>query len=253
MTATMKQPGFDSRLLNLAYPLEGKSFGNLRRGYMQWEKAPVGGLNKKDARVNFLYNPATVTADFAMNYAYSGALQFPVPGDQSILRVPLSQTATFSLLYDRTYELWGSYKSDGHPRRKGAANDPATVGCMADIYQMQQFTGMTINYSTNGTLSTSLSNTSFNGHQGILQLIPSFVHFGTGNVLGFYGYISEWSYQVTHFTQKMVPMRCVIDISWTMLPYTPTTTGTPNTGPGLPGNGPRGPIGGPLPKASNGR
>jgi hypothetical protein len=72
-----------------------------------------------------------------------------------------------------------------------------------------------------------VSANSFTGHQGILQLIPSFVYFGQGNVLGYYGYISEWSYEITHFTQKMIPMRCIIDVSWTMLPYTPSTSGNP--------------------------
>ncbi len=226
---TMRQPPFDPRITSLAYPMEGMSFGNLRRGYMIWEKAPAGGLNTKDAQMNFLYNPATVLADFAMNYNYGPTLQFPVPGDQSILRVPLSQTATFSLLFDRTYELWGSYDAHGHPRSyHDPANDPARVGCMADIFQMQQFTGMTIGYSPDGKVHTGLKNGSFNGHQGILQLIPSFVFFGTGQVLGYYGYISEWSYEITHFTQKMVPMRCVIDVAWTMLPYVQVPSGTPS-------------------------
>jgi hypothetical protein len=151
MATTMKQPPFDSRITTLKFPLNGgRNFGPLHRGYMVWDKSPLGGLNVKDAKVNFLFNPSSVTADFSMNYNYGATLQFPVPGDQSILRVPLSQTASFSLLFDRTYELWGAYNPDGKPKKKGASNDPSTVGCMADVYQMQQFTGMTINYNTSG-------------------------------------------------------------------------------------------------------
>lgn len=224
--ATLKQPTFAPQLQTLAFPLSaGSNFGPLQRGFMKWDdgKQPAG-LITNDAIVHFLFNPASVTADYAMTYNYGATLQFPAPGDQSILRVPLSQTVEFSLLFDRTYELIGAYTAGGVTKtRNGASNDPTVVGVMADIYQLQQFTGMTINYTSNGK-TTSTAGTKITG-QGILQLIPSFVYFGGGNnVLTFYGYISEWTVEYTHFTQKMVPMRAAVDVTFTMLPHTPTPT-----------------------------
>lgn len=228
---TLKQPTFAPQLQTLAFPMTGGGFGPLQRGFMRWDdgKQPKG-LITNDATVHFLFNPASVTADYAMSFNYGATLQFPVPGDQSILRVPLSQTVQWSLLFDRTYELIGAYTPGGVSKtRNGASNDPAVVGVMADIYQLQQFTGMTVTYTTSGKATSTVGTDKkqqFTGHQGILQLIPSFVYFGGGNhVLYYYGYISEWSVEYTHFTQKMVPQRAAVDITMTMLPHdnlTPT-------------------------------
>ncbi len=45
--------------------------------------------------------------------------------------------------------------------------------------------------------------------------------------LYYYGFISDWSVQVTQWTQFMIPMRCVINIDFTLLPTTATASGTP--------------------------
>lgn len=43
--------------------------------------------------------------------------------------------------------------------------------------------------------------------------------FGAVNTqLAFYGFISEWSVEYTHWTTNMVPIRCVISVNFTMLP-----------------------------------
>jgi hypothetical protein len=78
---------------------------------------------------------------------------------------------------------------------------------------------MKIGYSSVSTPKpgTANSQTLFQ-HQGIIQLIPAYVFFGDSKNLQYYGYISEWDVTITHWTQFMVPMRCVINISWTMLP-----------------------------------
>lgn len=235
------QPDFDSRIKTLQFPLEGRSFGKLKRGTMVWESSNpnLGGK----ARVNFLYNPATVEASYSINQNVGATLQFPVPGDTSDLRVPLSQTVSWSLLYDRTYELWGAYTPNGTAKKGKSTSDPSVVGVMADIFAMQQFTGMTMGYTTSGKVTNTISATSFAGHQGIMQLIPAYVYFGDGAVLAYFGYVSSWDVTVTHFTQKMIPMRCVIDITFTMLPPKEQTA-DPGKGfgktplPGRPGGGP---------------
>src|SRR6185437_2595775 len=91
------QPDFDDRIKTLQFPLEGREFGKLKRGTMVWESSNpnLGGK----ARVNFLYNPATVQTSYSINQNFGATLQFPVPGDTSDLRVPLSQTVSWSLLY----------------------------------------------------------------------------------------------------------------------------------------------------------
>jgi hypothetical protein len=238
------QPPFDSRISTLAYPLEnaGNGQGSLTRGYMVWEQT-IPGFSTL-ARVDFLYNPSTVEAEFYMG-TYGANIQFPNAGDTADLRIMLNETASWSLLYDRTYELWGQYEPSGNPKQSSGAdnNNPAVVGVLADIYQMQQFTGMTTSYTTNGKITHKLKTNSLQGRQGILQLIPSYVYFGASKQsLGYYGYITEWDYQITHWTQYMVPMRAVVDITWNMLPYvenTSTVTGQPGNPPNdhkAPGN-----------------
>lgn len=231
----IKQPKFDHRIKTLAFPLEDKNLGTLTRGYMTWDK-PQPGFSD-NARVDFLYNPSSVTATFNMSTA-GPTIQFPNAGDTADPRVQLNQTASWSLLFDRTYELWGQYKPDGTPIQSPGPNNnnPAVYGVLADLYQLQQFTGMTMAYSPDGQLGHKLSTTSLIGRQGILQLIPSYVYFGGKKNLAYYGYVTEWDYTITHWTQYMIPMRCLVDISWTMLPpigNQTTVTGGPGFPPGL--------------------
>lgn len=240
------QPKFDSRIYSLAFPNQDTTPGHskqLRRGYMIWDKA-ITGYNSR-AVVHFLYNPSTVQATYSMSDPNAAAsLMFPNAHDNLDLRIPLNQTATWSLLFDRTYELWGAYNSSGNPNQGLGVhqNNPSVLGVLSDIYQMQQFTGMDVQFQqTNGAGIQGAPTGSFTRHQGILQLIPSFAYFGGKQALSFYGYISEWDFQVTHWTQFMVPMRCVINVSFTMLPparnvgTNPSPSQTNWTGPG-PGN-----------------
>lgn len=219
-TLPIIQPPFDSRIMNLKYPLEGTRNGTLRRGFMIWHR-PINGYSGR-AVVKFLYNPSTVSATFSVtDPSVGGILLFPNSNDNTDLRVPLSQTVSWSILYDRTYEIWGQYDSDGKPRQSAGPdfNNPAVVGVLADIFQMEQFTGMNVGYTSGFTAShPKVNDKTMAGRQGVIQLVPSYVHFGDQQNMNFYGYISEWDFTVTHWTQQMVPIRCIIDISWTMLP-----------------------------------
>lgn len=236
---SVKQPKFAHQIQNkLAFPLQSQK-STLQRGYMIWDAAIQGYGNK--ARVDFLFNPTTVEADYPISDSSVGAsLMFPNAGDNQDLAVPLYQTVEWSLLFDRTYELWGQYDDQNNPADTDAGsndNNPAIVGVLADIYQMRQFTGMNVGYtsSTPGS-STAPSANPFYGYQGIVQIIPSWVFFGNANNLAFYGYVSEWDMTITHWTQAMVPMRCVIDISWTLLPPAGKGSQTITGGPGSPGS-----------------
>lgn len=228
----VEQPKFDPRISRLIYPMMGNRAprdGTLKRGFMVWDKPLVGYSNL--ATVHFLYNPSTVEATYPIADASVGAiLQFPNPNDKADLRVPLQQTVTWSLLFDRTYELWGSTNRTKHPGKNG--NDPSAVGVLADVFQMQQFTGMLVNYSPGNNPVVVPTNTggsvaNFAGHQGIIQIVPCWVYFGVKEALSFYGYIQEWDLQITHWSQDMVPMRCVININFNMLP--PVSNSKPGT------------------------
>lgn len=218
----IQHPPFDNRIYSLPSPVSGPH-GTLSRGLMFWESAIPGYTFP--ATMRFLYNPSTVTADYYMapDASVSASLLFPTAFNSTQLRVPLNQSVTWSLLFDRTYELWGSYNDNGTPKYKNFpdGNNPQVVGVLADIIQMQQFTGMLVSYAGTAVGPGQSPATNINGYQGILQLIPSYVFFGKfleGPSLSYFGYVSEWDVTITHWTQFMVPMRCVINITFTMMP-----------------------------------
>jgi len=241
------QPNFDSRIKTITQPLGASEYGVLKRGFMEWDTG-VNPPYPKNARaiVNFLYNPSTTSLTYTQSAgSVPSVLAFANSKDQSQSIVPLSQSLNFTLLYDRTYELWGSYQTNGQFAGATSAintniNNPAMAGVGVDMLAMQQFTGQFVNEPSgagNGTIGQTTkvpagnkSDQSNFALQGPIILIPSWVYFGPpvpGNF--FYGYITDYEVQVTHWTQYMIPMRCVINIDFAMLPP-PVTDQT--SGPG---------------------
>lgn len=228
--ALITQPKFDPRILHRAFPGGGGGFGGqyLQTGYMIWDKPlpGYGGL----AVIRYLYNPSTVAADYAMSDAsVQASLNYANPGDDAMLAIPISQTATWTLMFDRTFEVWQSYNSDGLPSGSQSGIDAGTIGVEADIMAFKQFTGMFAKFGRTQTAQ----NQNLSSDAGIMMQWPGWAFFGNNNVkqgLMFYGYISEWSVQYTHWTQYNVPMRAVVSVNWTML----TMPGhQPPTAPGL--------------------
>lgn len=263
----MTQPPFDPRIRSLSNPLMASGAGNggslkndgmsLQRGFMVWDTkggnlgytgGPFGDGRDK---LNFLYNPSTVSSDYNVgNASLQAAMLYPVPGNSGTLLAPLQQSVSWELYYDRTYEL--NYGTGTNGKGTGKPNDPAVIGVQADVLQVMQFTGLLANLSQSNTASwltggvagqTSATgshigaNTSFSvNNGGIMVMMPCFVYFGNAantidnpgnpNVnagainyqLSYYGYISEFSVNYTHWTSNMVPIRCTIDINFTMLP-----------------------------------
>lgn len=249
------QPPFSKQLTTLAYPLTGGSSQTLQTGYMIWDK-PLPGYSQR-AVVRYLYNPSTASADYSIADASAQAsLNFPNPGDTANLAIPLSQTAQWSLMFDRTFEVWGAYQANGQPNGTGidgnSSTGPGTIGVQADVLAFMQLTGMLTNFSA-GTANISGPITQ---NSGIMQLVPSWAVFASNavtNGLTFYGYVNEWSVQYTHWTQFNVPMRCVISVNFTMLPSPSTappaqpgvtTLPNGNPGPGATGTGVTTGIGG---------
>lgn len=216
------QPPFDARLYNsLAFPLTGRAGGStvLQRGSMIWDQ-PLPGYGQR-ATINYLFNPSTVSSDFAMSNASAQAANlYPNPGDSAYLAIPISQTAQWSLLFDRTFEVQAGYTNAGTPAFAGTSStDPSVIGVQADVMAFMQFTGMFFN---NGQLPSQVATANANlaANSGIMMQVPSWAYFGNqvvANGLMFYGFVSEFSVQYTHWTQFNVPMRCVISVNWTML------------------------------------
>jgi hypothetical protein len=241
----LTQPKFDSRINALAFPMQGPQDTpvGITRGYMR-QYQPLPGYGAKSV-IHYQYNPSTVSSDYNLADASAQAsLNFPNSGDTAQLAIPLSQTVSWTLMYDRTYELWGSYNTDGNTKYpNAAANDPRVIGCEADVMQFKDFTGMLTNYTygTNGAGGTisapSQAAQNYSLNQGIMQLVMCYAYFGSSgqaNNTQYFGYINEWSVQYTHFTQYNIPMRCVIAVYFTMMPPPAITTTTAVSSPANP-------------------
>jgi hypothetical protein len=226
----------------------------IRRGFMVWDKTvpPPSGYSTKDpnypAVFKFLFNPSTISTSYQVaSGAAQAALNYgTTQGLSSSLLLPLQQQTSFSLMFDRTYEL----------NNQKATSDILNFGVDVDIAALRQFTGMyagiysqgansNANYipfsasntetSSSGTAPTNLNQTSANvpgplgGNlaQGVMQVTLGYCYFsgptssavgGKGYGITYYGYIDSWSVEYTHFTNNMIPMRAVVDISFTFLP-----------------------------------
>lgn len=248
----LQQPTFDPRIRRLAQPF-GTGTTPLQRGHMAWDPNvpwPQPYSQHQNwagaPKILFLYNPSTVAASYEISDATAqSALIYPVTSVSPILRVPLQQQISFTIMFDRTYELFSA--ATNQSTSNAAASDPNSkimqqYGVELDILCVKQFTGMfTQVYAGNNPLASSDGSSSttdtqnvnqgfsINGiNQGVMQLAISYIYFGDPQSgLRFYGYIDSWDVQYTHFTQGMVPMRAVVDISFTLLPQ-PQKNQTPD-------------------------
>jgi hypothetical protein len=225
------QPAFDSRIRRLSQPF-GTGTTPIQRGYMIWDPS-VSWIAPYDSSVGFagapkvlfLYNPSTIEATYTIsNNSLMSSLLYPTTTLDVTARVMLQQSVEFTIMFDRTYEM-------------NSANQSANMkqfGVELDVLAMKQFTGMFASLSNDGKASSTDSNPttgipsgvnsadpakSLNGiMQGVMQVAYSYVEFAPGTGLQYYGYVSEWDVSYTHFNQQMIPMRCVIDVSFTLMP-----------------------------------
>jgi hypothetical protein len=242
------QPQFDSRIYSLVFPMasagsgqSGAVNGGLTRGFMAWA-APIttNGYGGQRASVNFLYNPTTITASYNMDASdVSAALLYRQPGDYTSAIFAMNQMVSFSLLFDRTFELWGAYNSNATPKGNNAASaavaNPSITGVNADVMAMMQLTGMMLTSQQNqqsGVTNPDGANKTvapITGTQGVMTLIPTWLFLGAlAGGLNYYGYVSDWSVTYTHFSQYMVPMRCAVNVDFALL-VPPGTDGKANS------------------------
>lgn len=243
-------PAFDKRILRLA-KLQGTGTSAFQRGYLltATQKSPsLATRNAKRYRVNFLYNPSDIIVSHQVNIGENAtAIPTELRSDYDPGQVlgPTGNSLTFSLLFDRTYECANT----------GIWNRPeAAMGCYADVVTIYGLVGISeptltpaatqIPYApgqgpnnsgvtTLGPVSTTPTTTTANANAeqkyGIMKLNPVFAvfcpvrtldpaGFSTGvSMMRYYGYINSLSVQYTHWTQRMIPVRCVVSISVALL------------------------------------
>lgn len=206
------QPAFDPRIYTFKFGVDKDNpLGtSLTRGLIK-QAVPISGFSDIN-QVAFLYNPSQVSASYQLSdpSTTQAAMLVPQPGDDSILRVPLNQNVTFSLLFDRTYELWDSSKK---------STSAGTYGVMVDVWAMQQLVGM--NADPGAALNTSTKGKgqdSTLGSSGLMMTTFCDFYFGGRQSLQYFGSITAFDVTYTHWTQLMVPMRCAMNITVQLYP-----------------------------------
>jgi hypothetical protein len=197
----------------------------LRRGVLVSGAGVAGNVSTNiQYRVNFLFNPQTVTEtrgiDLNSEMLPSYARSPDAPGQYA---TALNAGVAFSLLFDRTFELWDS---------QSVGTIAGTYGVRADVeafYNLlginaQQVVSTTTGDPANGGALTTFSKSS-TIVQGPMTLSPCNLYFSdTGKgALAYFGYITEMDITYTHFASNMVPTRCAIDLSFSCLPIVTST------------------------------
>jgi hypothetical protein len=231
----VENPPFDPRIrqipgvaLNDPYSVGGNT---LFRGRIE-TRDKVNGYYR---RLNFLYNPSGIQWQGNVDTNTIGDSSVMDPNDASSWLMPMSQTVAFSLLFDRTYETW-VYDANIETSRLGVVADIkhfyAMLGILGDptAYLPQNVSraaggakpgtadtwGTAMAASLKNTVDVSLiddaSPTSFMQYVQVRAIM--------GNNVSYYGVINSSTISYTHFTQRMIPNRCSVDISMTLFPVT---------------------------------
>ncbi|HEY1645120.1 MAG TPA: hypothetical protein VGF75_01905 [Candidatus Saccharimonadales bacterium] len=226
--ATYQNPPFHPNILNIGGkneavrpPTSDKIYapnGSLQRGRI------VGGLGAYNGGapnttfiVNFLYNPSTISESRGIDLN-NGVLPSTSRniGDPGQYATGLSTAVSFSLLFDRTFELWDSSYIN---------TQAGTYGCRVDVEALYNLVG--INQLVANVPTVVIPKPGQTGKQNIVTqgpmlMAPCNVYFGpNGNgALSYYGYISEMDITWSHFAQTMVPARVEVDLTLTVLPNT---------------------------------
>lgn len=222
-----EQPQFDPRIYTIPF---GGDAGTLTRGYMKWDSGNnIAQYGKYQALVHFLFNPTTVGVSYSCATSdQMTANIYAAPGGSTNVVAPIQQTINFSLLFDRTFEVWGQYNTNGLPNAlspaaltTGRLNSAAQQGVNVDIRAMKQITGQLSGLGASGGNKNTVNPVL---QQGAMFPCYTWVYFGDqASDFFFYGYITDFSVQVSHWSQYMVPMRCEISVDFSILPNQMTT------------------------------
>jgi len=189
---------------------------------MVWAGPTYGYPQAFRSKLNFLFNPSTIDNSAAIYSGAGGAqtnaaLQFTSASALAAVALPMNQTISFSLLFDRSFEVWGSMP-DGNVPVTTSDTDASVYGVQVDYLCMQQFTGQLIGQSAGNGSTKQAGASAMQGavqvKQGTIFQVPSYIYFGPSV---FYGYINSVDCQTTGWSQYMVPIRSVMNFSFTTM------------------------------------
>lgn len=206
----VENPPFNANLYNsMTWLPEGSNF--LRGCIETYPGTTERRNNKQRYRLNFLYNPTTIS----VSHSIDTTVQPGSTGDDTKKALMNNQVLgtvagnlSFSLLFDRTYELWGERGKTG----------PGTYGVYQDVRALYRMLNMTPDREQAGPeLMVDYMHA---------QLVT--VYFGgilSPGSLAYYGVITGVDLDYTHWDYQMVPTRCVVNVGVQLFPVPTTSSG----------------------------
>lgn len=179
-----------------------------------WGPSRKGGIVSADLSSSFAFhfNPGSVDFNHSMDTQTSADLQSAQTNDQNAATgaqvVALSYaTVSFTILLDRTYELWSGDRSLANAAHQGVWHDIVTLYQMVGIIK--------------GTDLSSIQPLAY--WEGFLLLDgKSSLNVGSPTL---YGYLNGIQHTLTHWTHDMIPIRATMSVQWSLLPNTTGKTG----------------------------
>lgn len=193
--------------------------GSFHRGMIAAGAGIVpGAKGNVQFKINFLYNPSTISESRSIDLN-NGVLPAYArnPDDPGSYATNLNTTVSFSLLFDRTFEMW-----DSSYLNTLAGN----YGVRVDVEAFYNLLGINTFDTTSSEVRNTSGGRSTQVVQGPMTFTPAYLYFGNNsdNALEYFGYISSVGITYTHFTAKMVPVRCAVDVGFTVLSKISGTT-----------------------------
>jgi hypothetical protein len=192
--------------------------GSLYRGLLIGGAGAIkGAKGSTQYRVNFLYNPSTISESRSIDLN-SGVLPSYArnPDDPGTYATTLNTTLGFSLLFDRTFELWDKSYKDSLSGVYGVRVDIEAFYNLLGINQLSvQNTSSVVPFTGTGDVPGRATNVV----QGPMTFSPVKLIFGNHSkgALSYFGYVSSIDITYTHFTSTMTPARCAVDVGFTVL------------------------------------
>lgn len=196
----------------------GKSSGPLGSSTGVANAAKAGVLDS--VKLRFLYNPSDLTESGSPSDTLfpDVAGQNGDTNDTASLIGATTVSISFSLLFDRTYEINQGYNTPGQ-----TSDNPTQVN------QYSHLSGVQVDVLT----FKALIGVPLNG-EGLPLYLPVHLYLGGVSSPSFYGVINNYSVAYSHFSTYMVPMRAAISIGmtqWLDGSNTDISGGTSNTTP----------------------
>lgn len=273
-TATSMQPAYDEPHSNLPFDprMARQQFWagakNVTAGVISSDTRAIGiplqdynlaGVSVAPFYCFFMFNPAEIDTMYSFDTSDAAMLPLnlvnPQAGNGGGV---LTQSVSFNLLFDRTYEVWNGPRDLPPSASYGFAQGEVTMpknggpykyGCLWDVWALERLCGIfrqvdgvppespplrtVLHVSTGGVdVANALAGAGV-GHAGaanqstVIQIDPSPAS------IDLWGWITSLNVQYTRFDSNMVPTRCAVALSF-QLTYA-SKSPTPNPGANAPG------------------